>query len=532
MMEIAVYARVSTERQQQMQTIQVQLDRLQTYVGAQTDWHLTQAHIYLDEGYSGATLNRPGLDRLRDAAALAEFGLVLVTTPDRLARKLAHQALIHEEMQRLGCQVVYLDRPMGDDPHDQLLLQIRGAVAEYERTLITERMRRGRYAKMRHGELLPWSIAPYAFVPDPEAPRHPAGLGIDPVKAAVVQQIFAWYTDPGQPASLRWVTQQLNRQGLPNPKGQTPWCEASVRNILTNSAYAGAARYDPARNQPSPKRRWALGPWGHKRRHSEAPLPEAITVAVPVIVSPEVFEMAQQRMQRNQELARRHNTHYAYLLRGLVSCGRCRLAATARTTHVSYDYYACTGRQQPERTPAGQACTSPYVPASALDTLVWNDLCQILCDPGLITQALVRAQAGEWLPQTLHARRKTLQHNLAQLTRQQQRLLDAYLAEVISQDEFTRKRQELAATDRGLNEQLRQIQAQATQQLAAARFVPGIEAFCQRVQPTLAQLSFAQRRQLVELLIDRVIVDGTAVEIRYAIPTTLESAKLPFAICD
>ncbi len=190
-MEIAVYARVSTERQQQMQTIQVQLDRLQTYVGAQTDWHLTEAHIYLDEGYSGATLNRPGLDRLRDAAALAEFGLVLVTTPDRLARKLAHQALIHEEMQRLGCQVVYLDRPMGDDPHDQLLLQIRGAVAEYERTLITERMRRGRYAKMRQGALLPWSLAPYGFVPDPEAPRHPAGLGIDPVKAAVVQQIFA-----------------------------------------------------------------------------------------------------------------------------------------------------------------------------------------------------------------------------------------------------------------------------------------------------------------------------------------------------
>ena len=143
-MEVALYARVSTERQQQAQTIQGQLERLRPYVSQHTDWHLAEAHIYLDDGYSGAKLNRPGLDRLRDHAGLGQFSLVLITAPDRLARKYVHQVLLIEELQQRGCQVEFLDRPMSDDPHDQLLLQIRGAVAEYERSLIAERMRRGR----------------------------------------------------------------------------------------------------------------------------------------------------------------------------------------------------------------------------------------------------------------------------------------------------------------------------------------------------------------------------------------------------
>ncbi|WP_198384840.1 recombinase family protein [Roseomonas sp. KE2513] len=109
-------------------------------------------------GYSGAGLKRPGLERLRDRAALRHLDRLLITAPDRLARHYVHQVLLLEEITATGCQVEFLDRPMSQDPHDQLLLQIRGAVAEYERSLIAERMRRGRLRAARQSGWLPYCL--------------------------------------------------------------------------------------------------------------------------------------------------------------------------------------------------------------------------------------------------------------------------------------------------------------------------------------------------------------------------------------
>jgi len=532
-MEIAIYARVSTERQQQTQTITLQIERLQAHVTQQAHWHLTETHIYRDDGYSGATLNRPGLDRLRDAAALGAFELLLITAPDRLARNLAHQALLIEELRRLGCRVEFLERPMSDDPHDQLLLQIRGAVAEYERTLIAERMRRGRQAKLRNGLLLPWTVPLYGYTLDPAAPRDPQRVQINPAQAAVVQQVFAWYTASGTPVSIEWIAKQLTAQQIPTPKGKSRWHPASVRNILCNTAYAGHAHFDPARQQPGQRRRCGLGPWGRSRKAHPVVPEDVIMIPVPAIVSPETFAAAQGRMERNLPLARRNNTRHDYLLRGLVSCARCRYACLARTTHTGYNYYACTGRTHPERVGMAERCTAAYMPATALDDLVWQDLRRLLAQPALISHALTRAQAGEWLPQELQARRQTLAKNLSTLERQQARLLDAYLADIIGQDEFARKRKELRQTQQGLTQQLRQLEAQARQHLQTTELASGVHDFCQRIQPTLENLNFAQRRQLVELLIDRVIINNDhELEIHYVIPTAQAGANFPFVICD
>lgn len=152
---VALYVRVSTSHQVQHQTIEQQLERLRAHVRAQDGWVLGAEHVFRDDGYSGAALARPGLDALRDMARRRELDRVLVTAPDRLARNYVHQMVLLEEFARAGCPIEFLDRPMSEDPHDQLLLQIRGAVAEYERTLIAERMRRGRLAKLQAGLLLP-----------------------------------------------------------------------------------------------------------------------------------------------------------------------------------------------------------------------------------------------------------------------------------------------------------------------------------------------------------------------------------------
>jgi len=150
-MRIGIYARVSTQRQAQADGLTQQLDRLLAHALRQ-GWTVQAEHVFRDDGYSGAALARPGLDRLRDAVKAREVGRVLVTAPDRLARNYVHQMVLLEEWTQAGCVADFLDRPMSDDPHDHLLLQIRGAVAEYERTLITERMRRGRHSgSVGHG---------------------------------------------------------------------------------------------------------------------------------------------------------------------------------------------------------------------------------------------------------------------------------------------------------------------------------------------------------------------------------------------
>lgn len=530
-MEVALYARVSTDRQQQTQTIEQQMERLMAHVATQPDWHVAETHIYRDDGFSGARLDRPGLDRLRDHAAFGAFELVLLTAPDRLARKYVHQAVLIEELQAAGCRIEFLERPMSDDPNDQLLLQIRGAVAEYERILIAERMRRGRQAKLRSGQLLPWSTTPYGYLLDAERPRDPNRLQLDLAKAAVVEQIFAWYTQPER-ISLYGVAKRLSQATIPAPQGGRVWNVATVRGILQNPAYMGTAYSGRTRSLPARQRKSALLPIGPGISHCPA-TPEAwIPIAVPAVVAPETFELAQTRLSQNRQLARRNNDSYDYLLRGLVNCAQCHLACLGRSLSPGYQYYACRGRSDAPRIAAGQACTARYAPAAALDQLVWQDLCALLQQPALVTHELARAQSGEWLPQALQARRRTLSQALAQLERQQARLLDAYLTEIIGPDEFERKHRELMQLQHGLTQQLRQLEAQAQQQLETANLAQHIEAFCQRLQPTLQQLNFAQRRQLVELLVDRVIVDDDKVEIRYAIPTSPKGELHPFVICD
>jgi site-specific DNA recombinase len=180
------------------------------------------------------------------------------------------------------------------------------------------------------------------------------------------------------------------------------------------------------------------------------------------------------------------------------------------------------------RAARGERCTARCAPAPALDALVWQDLCQILTEPALITHALARAHGGEWLPQALQARRQTLRDALTQLERQQARLLEVDLAEIIGREEFERTRQEVTQTHHGLTQQLRQLEAQAQPQVDTAALAQGLEAFCRRLQPTLDQLTFAQRRPLVELLIDHVIVTHDQVESRYVVPTGPKGETTPF----
>src|SRR5215204_2783863 len=510
-----------------------QLEMVQKHT-QELGWYLPQENIFRDDGYSGTTLKRPALDALRDRVRMRELEVVVMLSPDRLARNYVHQMVLIEELEKGGCRVEFMERPMSSEPNDQLLLQIRGAVAEYERTLLSERMRRGRLAKYKAGLLLPWTHTPYGLRVDPDRPRDPAGVVPDEAKAAVVAEIFAAYLEPG--ASLFGVSRHLRQMGVPAPRGGKAWSTATLRGILTNPVYAGKVYAGRVRYRPPKIRRSATHPIGHPH-DSAVPLPEeewVFVAEVPAVVSQEQFDLAKEKLSRNKSFARRNNKANEHLLRALVSCGECMLAsiACARSGRTSgnrkHRYYVCSGKFNKAQSTPEEKCPSRYAPAEQLDEIVWKDLCEVLTHPESITGALRRAHGGQWLPQELKARQGNLRRGRDALGRQLEQLTEAYLGEVIPLAEYQRRRKDLEQRDESLAAQERQLQAQSRQRMELAGVAGSIEDFCERVRGGLADATFEHKRKLVELLIDRVIVTGEEVEIRYVIPTDPSSEQVRF----
>jgi site-specific DNA recombinase len=527
-MRAALYVRVSTDRQQQAQTIEQQVAQLRAWVAAHEGWTVAEEHIFRDDGRSGAKLDRPGLDGLRDHAAHAAFDVVLVTAPDRLARNFVHQMVVLEELERRGVRVVFIDRPLSDDPHEQLVTQIRGAVAEYERTLIADRMRRGRQARLCSGQLLPWTRAPYGYRLHPERPRDPAAVQIDPVAAVVVQELFAAYAAGG--VTLHALAAWLTRRRVATPTGKPVWRPSSIRQLLTNPAYKGQAASGRLRTTPARQRKSALEPVGRGISTRAHPSQEWVTVPVPALVSAEQFDLVARRLAANQRSARRSTTH-PYLLRGLVSCGVCHLSCSGITrtaTDTRYRYYRCLGKQAQVSSGRQRPCTARFIPASQLDELVWADLCAVLRQPELVAQAVERAHSGAWVPGELRRRQATLRGVRASVARQRQRLLEAYLAEAIDLAAFQRQDRTLAGQAADLLAREREVAAQGERLVEVSAIAQSMTAVLEQLRVGLDQAGFEQRRQLVELLIDRVVVTDGQVEIRYVIPTTEPSTKTRF----
>jgi len=253
-MRAAIYARVSTERQERQQTIDSQLDGLRRWAGA-ANHDLSDLHVFRDEGYSGSRLDRPGLDALRDAVRDGEIDVVGVLAPDRLARRYAYQVLLLEEFRRAGCAVEFLNRAISDDPGDQLLLQIQGAVAEYERALLSERFRRGKLQKARAGQFI-GARAPYGYRC---LPRHEGAAGqliVDEAEAEVVRMLYGWLAEEAM--TLRQILRRLNFGPWFPRCGRRPWSTSTVHHILSDPVYTGTAysnryEYRPARKPRSRK---------------------------------------------------------------------------------------------------------------------------------------------------------------------------------------------------------------------------------------------------------------------------------------
>ena len=306
------------------------------------------------------------------------------------------------------------------------------------------------------------------------------------------------------------------------PRGQRRWNPATIRGLLSNPAYTGQVYAGRTRARAPQVRRSATHPIGHPSSSTTTLPPEEWipVAAIPALITPEQFARVQAKLAQNRSFARRNNHAHDYLLRALVSCGVCQSSCLGRRSPPGYVYYLCRAKGHPLRTCRDERCSSRYIPADALDAWVWDDLCALLAHPESIAYALERARGGHWLPQELQARREQLHRGQVHLEGPIERLTQAYLAAVIALSEYPRRRQDLDQKIQALATQAQQLDAQTDHHAELAGLTTSITAFCQRVRTGLTHATFAQKRTLVELLIDRVVVTNDEVEIRYVIPTS------------
>ena len=240
---------------------------------------------------------------------------LLVTVPDRLARRDAYQVLWVEEFTRCGCEGVFVQHGLGASPEAQMLLQMQGVFAEYERALIQERTRRGRLFAARQGRVN-WGHPPYGYPYVRKTPTAPQHLVINEAEAAVVRLIYRWCVD--EQCRSYPIQRRLTAQGIvPRQARQGHWAQSSIIEILRDSLYKGEA-YDnrtQAREAPQPygrRGRYDRVP-GNTQGRTRRPPSEWMAVPVPAILEPETWERAQGQLRQNQERAQRHTTPHRYL---------------------------------------------------------------------------------------------------------------------------------------------------------------------------------------------------------------------------
>jgi site-specific DNA recombinase len=515
LMRVAIYARVSSERQAQENTVASQTQALRARV-SEEGLTLDEELCFIDDGYSGSTLVRPALERLRDQAAAGAIDRLYVHSPDRLARRYAYQALLVDELQHCGVELVFLNRPLGKGPEDDLLLQVQGIVAEYERAKILERSRRGKLHAARSGRVSVMAHAPFGYryiskgIAGGEA-RYEVCIA----EAKVVQDIFRWVAC--ERLSISQVARRLGEQGILSPRGRACWDRNTIWGMLRNPAYKGSAGYG--------KRR--IGPRLHKRAQrngSEQPrrpvsycrtAPEEWTsIPVPAIIEESLFEAVQEQLRENKQRYRLAKQSARYLLQGLVVCQCCGYAMCGRR-YEDRLYYRCVGNVV-HRMSKKRVCHSQSLRGEKLEAAIWADVSALLAEPQRIEEEYERRLNIGNEAKEAPSQRK-LQMQMSRVQRQISKLIDAYSEGLIEKKEFEPRIREARLHLERLQAEA-QTQEQLQTQLREMRLVIShLQAFAERIRDGLDSADWTMQRQLISTLVKRVEVGGEEVRVVYRV---------------
>jgi site-specific DNA recombinase len=512
-MRVALYARVSTESQQARGTIGSQLAVLRDRVGVEGEEVVAE---FCDDGHSGARLDRPGLDALRDAAEAGLIERVWCLSPDRLARVYAYQVIVLDELARHGVGVRFTDAPpLDDDPQAKLLTQVQGVIAEYERAKIAERYRRGKLFRSRAGEVLAWRT-PYGYRRQPRDAHNPARLEVFEPEATIVRRIFHDHVHGGH--SLREIIRRLAADQVPPPTGRDRlWRPSTLSNLLRNQAYIGRVYVN--RTEAVPDHRP-----GRRSRQVPRPREDWITIAVPAIVDEPTFEAAGRVSRDNSQWSPRRAEPGQWLLRGLVKCGICQVGVNCHNRRgrdgAPNRYYRCRNHDPIKAGGDDRRCPERNIRSDALDTFVFDQVRAALLRPDVLTageQALaVRTPTPD--DELLAAELTRLNRKLDAVDAERRRLIDAYQAGLIELPELQRRATEIEHRRHDLNQRRDALTTQRQELTRDNQLRHRVRDFATRVLAVIDTLDFDQKQTLLRLVVEEVHVTGWHVQIRLRIP--------------
>jgi len=366
----ALYIRVSTADQAEKgYSLDTQLSEIRQKA---TECGAIEFVEFIDDGYSGEYIDRPALTKLRDGLERREFDVVVIYDPDRLARNLAHQLIITEEIEKSGAKLLFVSVTFEDTPEGKLFYSMRGAISAYEKEKIKERTTRGKKGKARQGKLVN-NGGCFGYDYDKASSMYV----INEQQAMIVRRIFDDCVNDKMGTAL--ISRQLNCECIPSPRGNQ-WITSSIHRMLTNTAYRGVVysmRYKSTKT-------------GFNTRKTEIrPESEWIPIPVPAIIEEITWYAAQQQLKANKDLAKR-NLKFDHLLNGIIYCARCGQKMSIKHSgnrNIAYSYYACITQTSTSYLYAQrESCTARRVPTAILDQLVWDKLSELAEKPNLITQ--------------------------------------------------------------------------------------------------------------------------------------------------
>jgi len=517
-----IYARVSSDKQKDENTIASQTAALREFA-QQHGFAVPDEWVIEDEGYSGATLIRPGLEKVRDLAAEGQIDAVLVYSPDRLSRKYAYQVLLLEELARNDVRTLFVKAPQTTTPEDQLLVQFQGMIAEYERAQILERSRRGKRHRAMQGVVNVLCGAPYGYRYIRKSDRGPAAYEIIEVEAAVVRMIYEHYTVRG--LSIGGITRLLNAQGVPTRKRVSRWERSVVWAILRNPAYKGTACFNKTKLAPRQRItrpiRLRGGMASRESAKQDRPREEWIEIPVPAIITEECFVLAQERLHANKVNAPRR-TVTPSVVQGLVACRKCGYAlyrTSTRTSARKIYYYRCLGSDR-WRYLGGAVCNSRPVRQDLLDELVWREVINLLEDPTLIQGELDRRLSVARDANPTKQREEVLRRELARVQKSMDRLMTAYQEDLLSLDDLRRRMPELRKRGQATQAELSSLLTGLADRAGYLRLAETLASFLERLREAAKTLDVLERHRIVRLLVKEVLVADDAIVIRHSIPVT------------
>jgi site-specific DNA recombinase len=522
--QIALYARVSSEQQAEAKTIDSQLAELRARIAAD-GFEVKAVLEFVDDGYSGSILTRPALERLRDTVAERGIQRLYVPSPDRFARNYAYQVLLVDELAQQGVDIIFLNRPLGETAEDQLLLQVQGVIAEYERAKFLERSRRGKRHAAQAGRVGILCHAPYGYryISKQEGGGE-ARYEIVFDQARVVQQVFEWV---GQArCTINDVCRRLHQAGIRTQTGKEHWDHKTIWDMLKNPAYKGEAAFGKTRGAPlKPRLRAPRGRPAQSRRGyapNPAPPQDWITIPVPALIDPALFDAVQEQLAENKRRSRIPEKGSRYLLQGLLVCAQCGYAYCGRTNDARNAYYRCGGALNLPRRGFERLCKNKEIRMDELDAVVWQEVCSLLEHP----ERLEQEYRQRLLPAHQDAETNVLQAQLGKVRRGIARLIDSYTDELIDKGEFEPRMSRLRQRLQQLEAQLDRLNAISQQEADLRLMLSRLETFAAKVKDGLQLADFQTRRELIRTLIKRVEVDAQHIRVVFRIsPISLPAAS-------